>query len=208
MHYTLRGTSHRKRKLMYPSDEELIRKAVKNDKGAFTELVTRYKDKILGYLYRYVGNYHMAEDLTVETFKSAYDALRKYREEGKFSSWLYRIATNCARMELRKKVHKFELSMQRLNEEGDEVRLSDLVADERERPDYSARETELKEFIYKAVATLDKKYKDVLLLCDVEGMSLKEVAKTLKSSVPTVGTQLRRAREMLYNKLRSYGYEL
>lgn len=192
---------------MHPSDKELIKKAKRKDKGAFTELVDRYSDRIFSYLYRYVGDYQKAEDLTMETFLNAYTKIRTYREMGKLSSWLYTIATNCARKEIQRTKYRREVSLDKpLDEEG-AISLNDLLTDEKTRPDFSARQTELKEFIYKIVSQLDKKYKDALLLCDVEGLSYMEVARILKCNPITVGTRVRRARALLYRALLKYGYK-
>ncbi|MFH1593521.1 MAG: sigma-70 family RNA polymerase sigma factor [Candidatus Omnitrophota bacterium] len=192
---------------MYPPDEELIARAKKKDKQAFTQLIDRYSSKILGYLNRYVGDYQKAEDLTSETFLNVYDRMDTYTEIGKFSSWLYMIATNCAKKELERKKRRQEVSLERPLEKEEKISLRELISDERERPDYSAREKELKELVYKAMDKLDKKYKDALLLCDIEGLPYDEVAKILKTNPITVGTRVRRARVMLYNILRKYGYD-
>lgn len=189
-------------------DEELVARAKRKDKQAFTQLIDKYRNKILGYLYRYVGDYHKAEDLTVETFLNAYNRLHTYKEMGKFSSWLYRIATNCAKKELQRRARRREVSLDKPVDKEGEVSLSDLIADERARPDYSVREKELKEFVYKVISKLDKKYKEALLLCDVEGLSYEEAGKILKSNPITVGTRVRRARIMLYKMLRKLGYDL
>ena len=126
---------------------------------------------------------------------------------GKFSSWLYKIATNCAKKELQRRTQRGEISLERSIDEHGEISLKDMIADERHRPDYSARAKELREFIYRTISKLSKKYKDVLMLCDVEGLSYEEVAKILKCNPVTVGTRVRRARIMLYKVLKRYGYE-
>jgi RNA polymerase sigma-70 factor (ECF subfamily) len=192
---------------MHPSDEELIKKAKRKDKGAFTILVDRYSDKIFSYLYRYIGDYQKAEDLTMETFLNAYTRMRTYREMGKLSSWFYKIATNCAKKELERLKRRKEVSLEAPLSKEDELSLRDLITDERARPDYEARGSELKEYVYKIIAKLNKKYKDALLLCDVEGLSYKEAAKILKCNRITVGTRARRARKILYGKLVKYGYK-
>jgi RNA polymerase sigma-70 factor (ECF subfamily) len=192
---------------MDPSDEILIEKAKSGDKQAFTELFDKYSHKILGYLYRYVGDYQLAEDLTIETFLNVYSSLGTYKEIGKFSSWLYKIATNCAKKELRKKERKKEISLDEPVETDEgATNIGELIADERDRPDYNVRETELKELIYRIISKLDKKYKEVLMLCDVEGLSHEEASKILKSNPITIGTRLRRARQALYSLLQKAGY--
>jgi len=194
---------------MHPSDAELVEKARRKDKQAFTELFDRYKDKILGYLYRYIGDYQLAEDLTVETFLSAYTNLDAYKEMGIFSSWLYRIATNCAKKELRKRRHSVEVSLEKhLGQEEEGGNLEDLIADDRMRPDYDARQAELKETIYRIISSLEKKYGEVLLLCDVEGLSYEETATALGCNPITVGTRLRRARKMFYETLKKKGFNI
>jgi RNA polymerase sigma-70 factor, ECF subfamily len=190
---------------MFPPDEELIKKAKEDDGDAFTVLYKRYSGRILGYLYRYVGDYQKAEDLTIQTFMNAYKSIQEYKEMGQFSAWLYRIATNCAKREMQNLSRRKEISFDTpVGEEG--VSMGDLIKDESSRPDYNARETELKEFIDKIISRLDSKYKDVLLLCDLGGLSYDEAAEILEASSTTVGTRLMRARAILYDILRKYKY--
>ena len=189
-------------------DKELIEKAKGGDKQAFAELFDSYKDRIFGYIYRYVGDYQSAQDLTVETFLNAYNNLSKYEERGIFSSWLYRIATNCAKKELRRRNQRKEVSLEEpVADESDNLNLGGIAADENTRPDNEASRKELKYYIYKVVRRLDKKYKDVLLLCVVEGMEYEEAAKILKCNPVTVGTRLRRARKILYDILKKHGFQ-
>ena len=193
---------------MYPLDKDLIEKVKAKDKQAFTVLFDRYSGKIFGYLYRYLGDYQKAQDLTVETFLSVYTKVHTYTEAGKFSSWLYKIATNFAKKELRKRSHRKEISLDESVDEEGRASLGELIEDDKMRPDYTARQAELKEEVYKVVSRLDKKYKDVLLLCDVEGLPHEEVAKILKSNAITIGTRLRRARKQLHDILEKRGYKL
>ena len=192
---------------MYPTDKELIKRAKRRDKKAFSAIIDRYSDKIFGYLVRYVGDYQRAEDLTIETFLNAYRRLRTYTEMGKLSSWLYKIATNCAKKEMRKNIRRREVSIEKPVDGEGSVNLQNFIADERSRPDYRARQAELKNLVYKAMTKLGEKYKKALLLCDVEGLAYGEAAKVLKSNPITIGTRVRRARIMLYNVLRKYGYQ-
>lgn len=194
---------------MILSDQELIEKAKSGDKQAFAELYDRYKRRILSYLYRYVGNYQTAEDLTIETFLNAYKSIDRYEERGAFSAWLYSIATDCGKNEFRRLKRHNEVSLEKPVEGGtDDLNLEDIIADESTRPDFEARKNELKDSIYKIVAKMDKKYKDVLLLCDVEELGYEEAAKILNCNHITVGTRLKRARQMLYDILKKQGYQL
>lgn len=194
---------------MTPQDQELIEKVKAGDKEAFTQIFDKYSDNILGYLYRYVGDYQTAQDLTIETFLNVYNNLARYEEMGTFSSWLYKIATNCAKMELRKKSRRRETSLEEYVDEAEGTSLADTIADESApAPDREAAERDSKEYLYKFVERLDRKYKDAFLLCDVEGMSQEEAARVLNSNVKTIGTRLVRARRMLYDILKREGLEL
>ena len=84
------------------SDEELIKKFQGGDRQSFNELVYRYKDKILNFLYRFMHDMDAAEDLAQETFIKVYLKKDSYKEIFKFSTWLYTIASNLAKTELRK----------------------------------------------------------------------------------------------------------
>ena len=193
----------------YSSDRELIEKTKLGDKQAFTVLFDRYEHKILGYLYRYVGDFQAAEDLTIDTFLNAYNHLSNYEERGTFSAWLYTIATNCAKKEFRKRNRLKEVALEEpIDGKVESPALGDMIADESKRPDSEAMKREFKEFIYKVLRKLDKKYKDVLLLCVVEGLQYEEAANILKCSAITIGTRLRRGRKMLYDALKRHGYQL
>lgn len=193
--------------LQHLSDEELVKKARSKDKQAFAALFDRYNGKIVGYLSRYVGDHQKAEDITVETFLSVYNNLDAYKEEGKFSSWLYKIATNFAKKELQRTIRRREVSLDMPLDNAEAINFIDLIEDAKSKTDDQVIQSELKGIIYKIVSRLDDKYKEVLLLCDVEGVSNQEAAKVLKCNIVTLGTRLRRARKQLYDILKKYGYK-
>ena len=190
---------------MAPQDQELIEKAKSGDKEAFTQIFDRYSDNILGYIYRYIGDYQLAEDLTLETFLHAYNNIAHYEERGVFSSWLYRIATNCAKMEMRKIGRRRETYLEEPVGESGDIVVGDTIADEKAHPDDDALQKDSKEYLYRFVEKLEKKYKDAFLLCDVEGLNAEEAAKILNSNMKTIATRLRRARKMLYDILKKHG---
>lgn len=193
---------------MYPSDKELIEKAKQKDKYAFTALFDRYKDKILAYLTGYLGDREKAKDVAIEAFLSAYKSLHTYKGIGTFSSWLYTIATNKAKRELRKKMHYKEVSMDKPIGSDSAITLGELIMDNKNRPDFIAKAADLKEFIYKLLSELDEKYKKALLLCDFQGLSYEEAAEILKSNPVTIGTRVRRGRKKLYKILKKYKSEI
>ena len=128
---------------------------------------------------------------------------------GAFSSWLYKIARDYAKKEFRRRDRHKEVSLDEPVIDGmEDLSLGDMMADDTKRPDYEARKKELSDFIYKTLAKFNKKYKDVLLLCDIEGLGYEEAAVILKCNPITIGTRLKRARKMLYDILKKYGYQI
>jgi len=192
---------------MYPSDKELAKKVLQNDKQAFVVLFDRYKNKILGYLYGYLGDYHKAYDVTLKTFMAVYDNLHTYKGLSKLSSWIYGIATNLAKKELRKERGYKEVSLERPIDRESATTLGDLIADDKYRPDYNVKVQDLQEFIYKLLSQLDERYREVLLLCDIKGLTYIEAAKVLKCNPVTVGTRARRGRKRFYKLLEKYRSE-
>lgn len=189
-------------------ESELIQKAKSGDKEAYRELFDRYVDRILTYLKRYVGDYEKAQDIMIDTFVAVYNSLPKYKEEGKFSSWIYAIATNYAKKEFRKSKYKKEVSLDKPIDEDEETTEGSASLDNRQRPDYQAMEDEFKEALEKALKDLSEPNRKMILLCDVEGLSYEEAAKILKCSKLSVGARLHRARKLLYEILQKKGYDL
>jgi len=193
---------------MFQSDKELVDRAKRKDMTAFTALFDKYSDRIISYLCRYTRNYHIAEDITIKTFLRAYKHLDSYSEMGTFSSWLYKIATNCLKSEMRKLRYKIEVPLEVDLEGADDKGMDKHIRDDSKRPDHAVRSEEFQEFLYDILSKIDQKYKDVLMLCDIEGLSYDEAASILNSNKQTIGTRLKRGRKILHDKLREYGYKV
>jgi len=191
---------------MYPSDEELIVRVKNRDTAAFTQIFDKYSGKIYGYLFRYLGDYHMAQDITVRTFMKVYKKIDLYTEKGLFLAWVYRIATNLANTAIKRNKKRREVSIDQPLDDADNS-LAEMIADEKARPDYKIISDDSKAFFYKVISKMKPGYKQVLMLCDIEGLSYEKIAKILKMNVKTVGTRVRRARKLLYRILKENGYE-
>jgi RNA polymerase sigma-70 factor (ECF subfamily) len=190
------------------SDKELIQRAKEGDAEAYKELFNRYKERVLGYLYCYIGDYQKAEDITLEAFLDVYKRLPDYEEEGKFLAWVYKIATNFAKKEFRgKKAKEVSLDKPIDKGEGRAISLGDLLGNGNDaRPDYNIRTEELYKAVEGIMNRLEDKYRAVLILCDMQGLSYEEAAYTLNCSKWAVGMRLTRARRILYEALREDGY--
>lgn len=190
---------------LYPSDDELTEKLKKGDRTAIDALYHKYKRPILNYIYRLIGDFHQAEELAQETFIRVYTNIERYVEKGKFSSWVYTIAGNLAKNFLRDRSYIERVSLDKeISEEEGEITLLDIIADETRRPDEEALKEEKEKLIQKGIDKLKPKHKQVIILCDIQGLPYEEVAKILKCPPATVGSRLSRARENLAKVLRFY----
>jgi RNA polymerase sigma-70 factor (ECF subfamily) len=192
----------------YPPDSELARKAKKGDKNAFAALYDRYKDRIAGFIHGLIGDYNRAQDLTTEAFLSAYKHLGTYTEKGKFSSWIYLIARNLARNELRERRSHKEVSLGETVDAAGLLPIENLIANGKAQPDDNVQLAELKELVYRALMGLNRRYREILILCDIEERTYEEAAEIMKCNPKIVGTWVKRARRQFYKIMISYGYRL
>jgi RNA polymerase sigma-70 factor (ECF subfamily) len=169
------------------------------DRRAFAELVELYKDKIYHLGYRMLNQKQEAEDIVQETFLRVFMNLEKYDENQKFSTWIYRIATNLCIDRLRKRKPNYSIDAEMSDSEGTDwhsILSSDEAGPEEE---LILSETQLN--IRDAIQTLPDKYKTVVVLRYLHDMSLQEISDVLEMPVTTVKTRVHRGREFLRKKL-------
>lgn len=186
------------------SDHALIEATKNGDEAAFAQIVGRYKSPITNYLYRFLNDYEEAVDLSQETFVRVYFALDRYHTEYAFSTYIYRIATNLAISELRKRKRRTILSLTGLFQSEDDEQTEFQPPDNRNRPDEDLVEDERSRVIAKAIVALPVKYRVPIILRDVEGKSYDEVAKILDLGLGTTKSRISRARGLLKEKLKHY----
>jgi RNA polymerase sigma-70 factor (ECF subfamily) len=175
------------------TDEKLMLRAGKGDKGAFDEIVRRYASKMVNLAYRITGDRELAEDIGQETFLRAYRSAARYKEISKFSTWLHTIAINLCRNELRRR--KFRMySLEGMAERDEVGKIRVDIADEKSTPDREAERKELGELIKEAVEELPEKFKTPLVLRDMQGLSYEEIGKMLDLPEGTVKSRINRAR--------------
>jgi RNA polymerase sigma-70 factor, ECF subfamily len=187
------------------SDHALLEGTLAGDEDAFAELVSRYRNQITSYIYRMTNDYDGAVDLAQETFMRVYRAAGRYQTTHAFSTYIYRIATNLAISELRKRKRRRLVSLTGLlsGGEGQEVRDFD-APDEKPLQDTNLVDAEKRQVIQRAIRTLPEKYRAPLVLRDVEGKSYDEIAQILSTSEGTVKSRINRARNFLRDKMQSY----
>lgn len=176
------------------TDEELIFEFQKEDVQAFNEIVFRYKDKLVNFLFRYTGSRDEAEDLAQDTFLKLYRSKHLYKEIAKFSTWFYTIAINIAKTNLRKKSRKSTISISDFDPDNEKD--FDLPADVIS-PEDSANASIENYYIQKAINSLGDKFKEVIVLRDIQDLEYEEIAKITGLPLGTVKSRINRGRERL-----------
>jgi RNA polymerase sigma-70 factor (ECF subfamily) len=178
-------------------DAALIARILAGERELFHELVQPYERSIYFAAFSILQNEQDAEDAAQEAVLKALKNLPSFRAESKFSTWLIAIAINEARARLRHdRVLKFE-SVDQPAEDEDGSFIPAAVSDWREVPLQALERKELREMLQKAIAGLPELYREVLLLRDVEGMSIADTAKAMGVNEGVVKTRLLRARLMM-----------
>jgi RNA polymerase sigma-70 factor, ECF subfamily len=187
------------------TDHALLEGTLAGDEDAFAELVGRYRNQITSYIYRMINDYDGAVDLAQETFVRVYRAAGRYQTTHAFSTYIYRIATNLAISELRKRKRRRLVSLTGLmtSQDGEEV-IDFNPPDEQPLQDMVLVDAERRAVVKKAIATLPERYRAPLVLRDVEGKSYDEIAAILRTSEGTVKSRINRARNFLRDKMQAY----
>ncbi len=180
--------------------KERINQVLKGDHNAFGEIVEIYKDKVFQICFRMLGNRQEAEDLAQEAFVRAYVNIRSFNITMKFSTWLYRIATNLCIDRLRKKKPDYYLDAEVAGTEG--LNMYSQIASDLAKPEEEVESLELQETIQVEIMKLPEKYRSVIVLKYIEELSLKEISEILDLPVGTVKTRIHRGREALRKQLR------
>lgn len=182
------------------SDEELIARFQKGDEQAYTELVVRYRDKLMTFVYRFIDDFELAEDIVQDTLLKLYTHRHYYRNIAKFSTWIYTIAGNLAKTELRKrKRHK----VTNLSQMGSEDREYELPALEEEASE-KAQGYYLEKQIQAAIQKLPSHFRTVVILRDIQELSYEEISKIVDVPLGTVKSRINRARMQLQKDLKEF----
>jgi RNA polymerase sigma-70 factor, ECF subfamily len=176
-------------------EKQLVRLAQEGSPAAFEELVSKYQPKVFSMAMSFTRNREAADDLAQEVFLKAYLALPRFHGKSEFGTWLYRISVNHIKDFLRKKGRAKEVSL----DDVPEISFSDREQAEKAEQE---RETESRRvLVQKFVQGLPEKYRVILTLRDIQGLSYEEISRILKLSPGTVDSRLHRARRMLRTKL-------
>ena len=186
------------------SDHALIEATKNGDESAYAVIIGRYRNPITNYLYRFLNDYEEAVDLAQETFVRVYFAIDRYHTDYAFSTYIYRIATNLAISEIRKRKRRTILSLTGLFQVDADDDTEFQPTDNKSLPDKDLIDDERGRVIARAIATLPPKYRVPVILRDVEGKTYEEIAGILELGLGTTKSRISRARALLKEKLRNY----
>ena len=192
-----------------PEEErELVNRSRAGDLDAYDELVRRYHSRLFGMVFNMTGNRQDAEDLLQDVFVKAFDALKGFKGDASFYTWVYRIAINRTINFVKGRRRRMTVSINDpgLNRDNPEERRPELATNE--TPARDARLKEIQEKLNKALGTLSENHRTVVIMHDMQGVPHEQIAEILGISCGTVRSRLFYARQALQVQLSEFKDEL
>ena len=183
-------------------DAELIKAFQAGEKAAFDELVLSHKDKVYNLCYWFIGDYQEANDLAQDVFLKVFKALKNFRFEAAFSTWIYRITVNTCKNRLSSLQYRLKKKFIHLNHTEAESNPGVQIADESSSPEIELGKKEKMKLIKAAINSLPPNKKTVVVLRDIEGMSYEKISAVTQLNLGTVKSKLARARQDLRKMLK------
>ncbi|MFH1368120.1 MAG: sigma-70 family RNA polymerase sigma factor [Elusimicrobiota bacterium] len=185
-------------------DGRLIAAFLAEDSSAFDKLVLKYKDRVFNICYRFMGNHDDANDCAQDAFVKVFRSLKHFKGESLFSTWLYSITVNTCKNKLSSLAHRIgkrmvQIDKRRETEDGEKQR---QFKDDGYTPPEMLEMKEREAKVQKAIGSLGKYQKELIILRDIEDLSYEEIAKITGHKLGTVKSGLSRARFHLKEKLR------
>jgi RNA polymerase sigma-70 factor (ECF subfamily) len=171
-------------------EQKLVGRLQAKDESAFAEVVRIYKDRIVNFIYQMTGDYQRAVDLSQETFVRVYFKAEKYKPIAPFSSWVYAIASNLAKTEIKRRRRMALISL-------DEIPPTVEIS----TPSRETSDSGLVKNLRQALDALNPRYRIPVVLKDIEGYSQEEIAQIINRPVGTVKARISRGRTILKRQL-------
>ena len=185
------------------SDLSLVKRAQEQDSSAYDELIRRYQQRIYATVYHMTSNHEDANDLTQETFIKGYRALKGFKGDSSFYTWIYRIAVNKTINFLKTRKNKVQMSLNDVDYQAEhDPDLVALVSEKTPRRDLNL--AELQEKLNAGMQKLSEHHRMVVTLHDIQGLSHEEIGKIMNCNVGTVRSRLFYARQQLQGFLSDY----
>jgi len=180
-----------------PADQEsarLVAAHLAGDRRAFDQIVLRYRGRLVRFVARMIGDEERAQDLVQEAFLRVHRHIHRFDPTRKFSTWIYTIASNLAKNEIRNRRRSPLVYYQALEPLAEEDRRPLQFEDSTSRPDVLLLRRHLRELVDATVAKLAPRHRDVFVLREIEGRSYAEIARRTGCNIGTVKSRLNRAR--------------
>ena len=182
------------------TDEELIATFQNGNEQAYIELVRRYRNRLMTFVFRFLGDMELSEDIVQDTMIKVYTHKHYYKEIAKFSTWIYTIAGNLAKTELRKRKRRKVTLLSQMNTDDRkyEIPSTELHSEDIVQGEY------LERYIQKAILQLPLHFRTVVILRDIQELSYEEISKIVNVPLGTVKSRINRARLQLQQALKEY----
>ncbi|MDQ8186096.1 sigma-70 family RNA polymerase sigma factor [Pelagicoccus sp. SDUM812002] len=187
------------------ADDDLliVQKVQEGDVDAFDELVSKYRERIYSVVYNLTSNREDASDLTQDAFIKAFQSIGRFKGKSSFFTWLYRIALNTTLTHLRKNKLRRFFSFEKMSEEDHSAGFIEQLKTDSDS-DKNTLMNELQEKLNDAFQKLSVKHRTVITLYEIDGLSHKEIAEIVGTSVGTVRSRLHYAKQFLQAELKDY----
>ncbi|MDE0325637.1 MAG: sigma-70 family RNA polymerase sigma factor [Candidatus Poribacteria bacterium] len=198
---------------MLDLDDELMERYQKGDESAFTLLVRRHQQPLVNFIARFINDRNSAEDLAQETFIRIFKAAHRYKPgRAHFKTWMYHIAKNLCKNELRNRERRDKYRVDNVIDSGSDSKgdseeidlIANTPANQAFQPEVALERKELRNAIQKAIAELPEQYRLPLVLRDLQGLSYEEISEVLELQSGTTKSRINRARLMLKDKLKPF----
>jgi RNA polymerase sigma-70 factor (ECF subfamily) len=188
-------------------ERSLLRRLRDRDERAFRELLELHRDRVFNITFRMLGNRAEAEDVAQEVFISVFKTIDHFREESKFSTWLYRVAVNHCKNRIKYLARRHDRDRDELDESSQQHQATGAVSGAPVRaaqPDRALEGAQMERLLQEAIGSLDDDHRIVVVLRDVEDLSIEEICDITGLPDGTVKSRLHRARLALRKKLQRH----
>lgn len=186
-------------------ERSLLRRLRDRDERAFRELVEGHRDRVYNITFRMLGNRAEAEDVAQEVFISVFKTIDQFREEAKFSTWLYRVTVNHCKNRIKYLAVRHDRDRDELDDDHDPHSANGAIGGPRPAaPDRALEGAQMEKLMQEAIASLDDDHRVVVVLRDIEDLSIEEICEITGLPDGTVKSRLHRARLVLRKKLQRH----
>jgi RNA polymerase sigma-70 factor (ECF subfamily) len=184
-------------------EHSFLRRLRDRDERAFKELIDGHRDRVYNITFRMLGNRSEAEDVAQEVFITVFKSIETFRGDSKFSTWLYRITVNTCKNRIKYLARRHDRDRDELDETSTGTN-GQIGGPMPPAPDRALESSQMERLIHEAIQALDDDHRIVVVLRDVEDLSIEEICKITDLADGTVKSRLHRARLVLRKKLQKH----